>query len=174
MSFAFNVSLNSRALSMQTRKVLFVCLGNICRSPLAEGVFRGHVENRGLQDRYIMDSAGTGGWHVGSMPDPRSIEVGLKYGIDIRGQRARRVETEDINEFHHVIAMDRSNQRDLVNMGFGNVTLLREYGIEEDDLEVPDPYYGGPDGFENVYRMVDRCCRALLVNLEERSSKARG
>lgn len=151
---------------MQTRKVLFVCLGNICRSPLAEGVFRRHVEHQGLVDRYVIDSAGTGGWHIGSTPDARSIEVALKYGIDIRGQRARRVAESDIEEFHHVIAMDRSNQRDLGNMGFRNVTLLREYGLEEDDLEVPDPYYGGPDGFEEVYRMVDRCCRELLANLE--------
>jgi protein-tyrosine phosphatase len=151
---------------MQTKNILFVCLGNICRSPLAEGVFRGHVEDQGLHEQYVIDSAGTGGWHVGSLPDARSIEVGLKHGIDIRGQRARRVEPADIEVFHHVIAMDRSNQRDLVDMGFRNVTLLREYGIEEDELEVPDPYYGGPDGFEDVYKMVDRCCRRLLLSLE--------
>ena len=166
-SSAFNFESCIRGpVTMQTRKVLFVCLGNICRSPLAEGVFRGHVDQYGLTERYIIDSAGTGAWHVGSMPDARSIEVGLTYGIDIRGQRARRVDSSDIEEFHHVIAMDRSNHRDLLNMGFHNVTLLREYGIEEDELEVPDPYYGGPDGFEDVYRMVDRCCRGLLVKLE--------
>ena len=153
---------------MQTKKILFVCLGNICRSPLAEGVFREHVLNAGLQDRYEIDSAGTGSWHVGHLPDARSIEVALKYGIDIRGQRARQVELADIEGFHQVVAMDRSNQRDLVDLGFRNVTLLREYGTEEDDLEVPDPYYGGPDGFEVVYRMVDRCCRGLLVNLQGR------
>ena len=152
---------------MQTKKILFVCLGNICRSPLAEGVFRQHVHHRGLHDRYVIDSAGTGGWHIGSLPDARSIEIALKNGIDIRAQRARKVDLNDIENFTHVIVMDSSNQRDLLELGFRKPILLREYGIEEDDLDVPDPYYGGPGGFDVVYRMVDRCCLRLLDQLED-------
>jgi protein-tyrosine phosphatase len=156
---------------MKTERILFVCLGNICRSPLAEGIFRHHVQSRGLEDRYIIDSAGTGSWHIGHPPDERSVEIGLKNGIDIRQQRARRISLADIYEFDQVIAMDYSNKNNLIDFGFPKVRLLREFGQNEQDLEVPDPYYGGVDGFDKIFKMIYRCCDGLLNLLESNAHK---
>ena len=148
--------------------VLFICLGNICRSPLAEGIFQHLVEERGLSDRFLIDSAGTGGWHVGERPDPRSVKVAAEHGVELTGA-ARRLEAEDLRSFDHVIVMDRQNLRDVKNVqkihgGDGVIRLLREFDADAGkDLDVPDPYYGGPDGFERVYRMVHRSCEGLLV-----------
>ncbi len=150
--------------------VLFVCLGNICRSPLAEGVFRSLVRSRGLEARYRIDSAGTGGWHAGEDPDPRSIEVALKNGVTLTG-RARQVEPEDLTAFAWVIAMDRQNLLELRTLarasgGTARLHLLREFDPEPGDVQVPDPYYGGPEGFDLVYEMVHRACAALLDEIE--------
>ncbi len=151
--------------------VLFVCLGNICRSPLAEGVFQHLVNERGLGDRYTVDSAGTGGWHVGERPDPRSAQVAAAHGIRLTGS-ARRIEASDLREFTHVIVMDRQNLRDVRHLqemhgGPARIRLLREFDDQADqDLDVPDPYYGGPDGFETVFRMVRRSCEGLLAALD--------
>lgn len=152
--------------------VLFVCLGNICRSPLAEGIFRDLLEERGLSHRFRVDSAGTGAYHVGEPPDPRSRRVAQEHGVTLEG-RARQVRPEDFQTFDYVIAMDRENLRNLERLegGAGQsaaLHLLREFDPEgegPDGGEVPDPYYGGPDGFERVYRMVRRSCRALLDEL---------
>lgn len=150
-------------------RVLFVCLGNICRSPLAEGVMRHLVEERGLSDRVEVDSAGTGAWHVGESPDPRSVEVAARNGVSLEGQSARKVVPADFRDFTRVIAMDQSNLRDL--SGFApdgapaDLRMLRDH----DPLgagDVPDPYYGGEDGFDRVYEMVERSCRALLDEIE--------
>ena len=146
-------------------RVLFVCLGNICRSPLAEGVMRHLVEERGLSDRIDVDSAGTGAWHVGESPDPRSIEVAARNGVSLEGQSARKVLPVDFRDFTHVIAMDEANLRDLRHIqpdGEGaELDLLRDRDPEGGG-DVPDPYYGGDDGFDRVYEMVHRSCSALL------------
>lgn len=148
--------------------VLFVCLGNICRSPLAEGVFLHMADEAGISTTLTVDSAGTGAWHVGERPDPRSIEVAERHGIELPGQ-ARCVTEDDFRRFDRIIAMDRSNLRDLEAMRPDDATavvqLLRDHDPEPGDGEVPDPYYGGDDGFDNVYEMVRRSCHVLLADL---------
>jgi protein-tyrosine phosphatase len=156
------------ASSSQTA-VLFVCLGNICRSPLAEGVFRHLVDQEGLADRFEIDSAGTGAWHVGDPPDARSTLVAEQHGI-VLDSRARQVEPDDFERFDYIIVMDRDNLRTLERMSENNgsearIELLRMYEAERDGDEVPDPYYGGSSGFEQVYKMVKRSCQGLLRHL---------
>lgn len=151
--------------------ILFVCLGNICRSPLAEGVSKHRVRERGLDGRVRVDSAGTGGWHVGDPPDPRSAEVARRNGIALEG-RARQVQDRDFHDFDLLVAMDRSNLRKLEHMkarvgGTAGLHLLRDFDPDPGDREVPDPYYGGPGGFDDVYEMVDRSVEGLLDHLEE-------
>jgi protein-tyrosine phosphatase len=159
-------------------RVLFVCLGNICRSPLAEGVFRSLVQSRGLGAHYDIDSAGTGAWHVGEAPDRRSIAVAQKNGVRLTGQ-ARQVEARDLEDFDYVIAMDRENLGNLRALASehgrsAGIHLLREFDPEPGDQQVPDPYYGGEDGFDRVYAMVVRACGGLLDTLEERRALVRG
>ncbi|MVA96456.1 low molecular weight phosphotyrosine protein phosphatase [Nitratireductor sp. CAU 1489] len=148
--------------------VLFVCLGNICRSPLAEGVFRHVLENRGVAGRFLVDSAGTGGWHAGSPPDPRSVEIAARHGVDLTAQRARRIADEDFARFDLVLAMDRSNRAELkARAGAQNrdrVQLLMHVALG-DERDVPDPYYGGAEGFETVYRMIRTASEALAEKL---------
>lgn len=161
---------------MNRTSVLFVCLGNICRSPLAEGVFRHRVNEGGLRDRFEIDSAGTGGWHVGNPPDPRSRAVAEANGLSLDGQAARRVSPDDFDRFDWIVAMDRSNARDLEALrGEGDtplqrrrarIVLLRDFDPEPGDGQVPDPYYGGPGGFDDVYAMIDRSCAGLLEHLD--------
>jgi protein-tyrosine phosphatase len=151
-------------------KVLFVCLGNICRSPLAEGVFRHLVRGAGLDEAFEIDSAGTGDWHVGQPPDSRAKAVARRNGVELTG-RARQVTSEDLHHFDHVVAMDRDNLDVLVDMArtrgaSARITLLREHDPEANgDRDVPDPYYGGPSGFEEVFRIVSRSCSVLLDHL---------
>jgi protein-tyrosine phosphatase len=151
------------------QRVLFVCLGNICRSPLAEGVFRHLVAERGLEDRIEIDSAGTGGWHVGEGPDPRSLEVAARNGVSLDGQAARRIEATDLGDFQWIVAMDADNERDLRRLAQEDpdvrIHRLRDFDPEGVG-DVPDPYYGGPQGFDTVYAMVERSCRALLDRVE--------
>jgi protein-tyrosine phosphatase len=154
------------------RSVLFVCLGNICRSPLAEGVFRHLARERGLADRLRVDSAGTGDWHVGEPPDRRSAAVARDHGIELES-RARQVTAADADAFDLVLAMDRSNLAELERLfggrGAAELRLFRHWDPGADgDADVPDPYYGGPDGFEEVHRMVTRTCAALLDEVEAR------
>ena len=150
--------------------VLFVCLGNICRSPLGEGVLAHRLEEEDLSDRVRVDSAGTGAWHLGEPPDPRSVEVAMRHGIALRGQ-ARSVSVEDFHEFDYIFAMDRTNLRDLRYLegegeGGARLSLFREFDPYQDrDLDVPDPYYGGPDGFDLMFDMVDRTCAAFIEHL---------
>jgi protein-tyrosine phosphatase len=152
--------------------VLFVCLGNICRSPLAEGIFRHRVEQAELTAFFRIDSAGTGGWHVGDPPDPRSAAVAASRGVSLDGQRARRVDPEDFGRFDWIVAMDRSNLRDLERLreraatASAELVLLRDFDPDPGDGEVPDPYYGGPDGFDQVFDLVDRSTEALLARLD--------
>lgn len=152
--------------------ILFVCLGNICRSPLAEGVFRAVVAERGLSDCFVIDSAGTGAWHVGSAPDPRSIAVAARYGVAIEEQQARKVQLEDFDRFDLILGMDRSNVEDLQRLGgpkAAKVHLFMEYALGS-RREVPDPYYGG--GFEAVYRMIREASETLVDRLAARGSLA--
>lgn len=148
--------------------VLFVCLGNICRSPLAKGVFERMARARGDWERLRIDSCGTGGWHVGGGADPRTIAV-MEANQTPLTHTARRFDAEsDLKAFRWILAMDRANVRELVRMGVPRerIRLLREFdpalaGAEEDRLEVPDPYYGGEEGFQKVYDMVVAACEGL-------------
>ncbi len=161
--------MDANAPGSSRTSVLFVCLGNICRSPLAEGVFRHLVEEADLSARFEIDSAGTGAWHVGERPDARAAMVASQHGVEL-GSRARQVTEEDLHRFDYVIAMDRDNLHSLERMARAagsdaEIRLLRAYDPEADGDEVPDPYYGGTSGFENVYEMLNRSCQALLVRL---------
>lgn len=153
-------------------RLLFVCLGNICRSPTAEGVMRSLVERAGLTGRIELDSAGTGAWHVGSPPDARARAVAGARGIELSGA-ARQVHPEDFLRFDLLLAMDRSNLRDLraiapADAERGKLRLLREFdprGDAGEEPEVPDPYYDGGDSFEEVLDLVQAACEGLLEEL---------
>lgn len=159
-----------RSESRRPVRVLFVCLGNICRSPLAEGLFRHLVEAEGLAEHFEIDSAGTGAWHVGERPDARMCRTASRRGLDITGQRARRIRPEDLHRFDHVLVMDRHNRADVLALASdpslaARVRLFREFDPEPGDLQVPDPYTGGREGFEHVYEIAERTSRALLEHL---------
>lgn len=151
------------------KKVLFVCMGNICRSPSAEAVFRQVVKERGLEKEYVIDSAGTHAYHVGEAPDKRSQKAALKRGIDMSAQRARQVVAEDFDCFDHLIAMDRSNFSGMVALVDSSkhhkAQLMMDFA-ETDFLEVPDPYYGSGDGFELVLDLLEQACEGLLNHIE--------
>ena len=151
-------------------RVVFVCLGNICRSPLAEGAFRQHVATAGLDHYFDIDSAGTSGYHAGELPDRRSIDIAMEHGVDITAQRSRPFVKSDLDHFDYVIAMDRSNLNNIQKLNNGNqrahVSLMLDE-IDDSRQEVPDPYYGGPQGFKNVWRMVDDATSALLVRIRQ-------
>jgi protein-tyrosine phosphatase len=157
--------------------ILFVCLGNICRSPLAEGVFRHLTRERGVAHLYHVDSAGTGAWHVGEPPDRRSAEVARRNGVSLEGA-ARQVSRPDFERFDWILAMDRDNLAALEAMRRRGATarlhLLREFDPERGNGDVPDPYYGGPDGFENVYALVRRAAEAFLDHLEAERRQGKG
>ena len=164
-------------MTSQHPSILFVCLGNICRSPLAEGVLAHHLTNAGLLDSVRVDSAGTGAWHVDERPDPRSIEVARRNGIELPGS-ARRVRPEDFGDFDYIYAMDADNLRDLQHIAVGEdgasgVALFRQHDphATTDDMDVPDPYYGGSGGFDEVFEMVDRTCRVIVEKLSEELSR---
>ena len=154
-------------------RVLFVCLGNICRSPTAEGVLRRLVADAGLDGAVIADSAGTAGWHEGDPPDRRSQHEAASRGIDISGLRGRQVAAHDFEQFDLLLAMDADNQRELLALApdtaaRGKVRLLREFdpdAVAAGDLEIGDPYYSGPDGFALVYDQIEAACRGLLAHL---------
>jgi len=152
--------------------VLMVCLGNICRSPMAEGVLRHILEEEGLDGRIRVDSAGTGSWHVGEFPDLRSVRTAATHGVSLSGT-ARQVRPEDFRNFDYIVAMDQSNLEDLESIrddtgGGASLYLLREFDPDGGPgAEVPDPYYGGPRGFEDVFAMVERSCRGLLAHILE-------
>ena len=147
-------------------KVLFVCSGNICRSPTAQGVMQHLVAAAGLAGDVLVDSAGTGGWHVGEAPDPRSQLTALDHGIDLSHQQARKLTRDDFTEFDYLIAMD-SSHRDRMRQicppeNQGRISLMLDHASKGAGGDVPDPYYGGDDGFELVFAMVEDACRGLL------------
>ena len=147
--------------------VLFVCLGNICRSPLAEGIFLHLARERGVADRLRVDSCGTGGWHVGNPADARSIAVATKYGVHLPS-RARQLDPRTDAAFDWILAMDKQNQRDLLRAGLpaDRVHLMMSFHPDPPMAEVPDPYYGGDEGFEQVYQMLVGACEGLLAAVE--------
>jgi len=153
-------------------RVLFVCMGNICRSPTAEGVFRKLVVDAGLEDIVQTDSAGTHAYHVGESPDSRAQLTAQGRGIDLSAIRARRVLTQDFEVFDYVLAMDRDNYEILSELApsehVHKLRLFMEFAPELGTQEVPDPYYGGPRGFEKVFDMVEAAARGLLADLRER------
>jgi protein-tyrosine phosphatase len=150
-------------------RLLFVCMGNICRSPTAEGVMRHLVAERGLEDEIVIDSAGTGGWHVGHPPDERSARVAAGRGIVLEGA-ARQVRPADFRDFDLLLCADASTARELRRLApdaeaAAKIRLLREFDPGSQgapDLDVPDPYYGGPDGFDHVLDLVEAACAGLL------------
>jgi protein-tyrosine phosphatase len=153
-------------------RILFVCLGNICRSPTAEGVMRHIVREQGLEDAIEIDSAGTGGWHVGSPPDERATAAARRRSIALAGA-ARQFSPDDFSRYDLILAMDAENARDLLALApseqaAAKVRLLREFDPASDgsgDLDVPDPYYGGPGGFDEVLDMVEAATHGLLDRL---------
>ena len=148
-------------------KILMVCLGNICRSPLAEGILKSKVDAQHI----FVDSAGTAGYHVGNPPDSRSILVARTHGLNISGQRCRKFKTSDFDKFDFIYVMDKSNYYDILaqtttQQQQDKVKLLLE-AAEIKPAEVPDPYYGGEDGFEKVYQMIDAACDVIACKLNK-------
>ena len=152
-------------------KVLFVCMGNICRSPTAEGVFRHKVKNAALENEIEIDSAGTHAYHIGNPPDPRAQSAALKRGIDLSPLRARRVKPEDFMHYDYVIAMDESNRKDLQTVcpaGYEDrIHMFLDFG-GSDNNEVPDPYYGSGNGFEIVLNLIEDASEGLLKHLSSK------
>ena len=150
-------------------KVLFVCLGNICRSPTAEGVFRRALEQAGLADQVEVDSCGVGSWHVGKAPDTRAQQAALERGIDLSELRARQLSEHDFTQFDYVLGMDQDNLRAMRALKPANspahVGLFMDFAATP-GTEVPDPYYGGDEGFENVLNMIEAASEGLIRHLK--------
>ena len=155
------------------KKVLFVCMGNICRSPTAEAVFRHYVEQAGLSEQIQIDSAGTHDYHIGEVPDRRARQAAGQRGYDMTALRGRQVGPEDFNRFDYVLAMDRSNLAMLERLrpadADSHLGLFLDFARSHAEREVPDPYYGGADGFEKVLNMVEDAAEGLLLHIRERS-----
>ncbi|MBO3698286.1 low molecular weight protein-tyrosine-phosphatase [Roseivirga sp. E12] len=156
---------------MSKVKVLFVCLGNICRSPLAEGIFRQRVEERGLSDRYEIDSCGTAAYHIGKQPDSRSMANAKKNGV-LYNHSARQFEVDDFHNFDVILPMDDSNYEDVISLkprdSRARVVKMRDYDNLGNGSDVPDPYYGGEKGFQEVFDILDRSVNSLIDSLELR------
>ena len=151
-------------------RIQFVCLGNICRSPLAKVVFRDKVEEAGLDDHFEIASSGTGDWHIGDTADDRMRETARKHGHSLEDHRASQFQKEHLAEYDHVFVMDKNNLNDVLYFDEddeydGKVRLFREFDPQPDSYQVPDPYYGERDGFEEVYNIVDRTAAVLLQRL---------
>lgn len=147
-------------------KILMVCLGNICRSPLAEGILKSKLP----KDRFLVDSAGTADYHIGCTPDKRSISIGRKNGLDISSCSGRQFTVSDFDTFDHIYAMDTSNYNDVINLARNEqdkskVKLIMDELYQNKSYDVPDPYFGGDEGFENVYQMLDEACSKIAKSL---------
>ncbi len=153
-------------------RVQFVCLGNICRSPLAEAVFREQVQHAELEDHFEIESSGTGKWHVGDKADGRMRKTARKHDLSLEAHTASQFAPGDLEAYDHIFVMDKSNLNDVLYLDEddqynGKVRLFREFDPEPGDFQVPDPYYGSGDGFEKVYRIVERTSEVLLERLVE-------
>lgn len=166
---------HTRLIHTRRVKICFVCLGNICRSPTAEGVMRARVDAAGLGDQIEIDSAGTGDWHRGSPPDERAVAEALRRGI-VLTSRARQVHAGDFAYFDLLVAMDRANEADLLDLApteadRAKVHMLRQFDPGTDDtpdtLDVPDPYFGGPSGFADMFDLIDTACSGLFDHARE-------
>ena len=153
------------------KKILFVCLGNICRSPAAEGVFKQKIKDRDLEKLFVVDSAGTGGWHVGNLADPRMRETALSRGIELTS-RSRQIEENDLYEFDQILVMDKDNldavkslTKDRNNPVNSKIKLILTYAKNSQLEEVPDPYYGGKNGFDKVLDLLDDAMDGLIDSL---------
>jgi protein-tyrosine phosphatase len=159
-------------VSQAPTRLLVVCLGNICRSPLAEGALRARIEASPLADRVRVDSAGTGGWHAGEPPDRRAIACARDHGVDIAGLRARQLRTRDFEDFDWLLCADADNlhevRRQAPPQARDRVALLLDWAGTVPHGEVPDPYYGHRDHFEEVWRLVDAAARAVVARLSAR------
>lgn len=152
-------------------KILMVCLGNICRSPLAEGILASKLPN----DKFIVDSAGTGSWHVGHSPDKRSIAVAKKNGLRIDNQKGRQFKTSDFDEFDYIYAMDSSNLRDVLHLAKtpehkSKVHLILNELFPDENVDVPDPFYGAVNGFDSVYEMLNEASELIAQKLIKKHS----
>lgn len=144
---------------MEVKSILFVCLGNICRSPIAEGVAKEYIKKQNLD--ILIDSAGTGSWHIGEKPCENSIKVAKLNGIDISNQKARQIKKEDFKKFDLIVGLDKNNISNLKNLGYRNPIKLGDFGFDGEC--VPDPYFfDGFEGFDKVYEMIDICVRNLI------------
>lgn len=150
--------------------VLFVCMGNICRSPMAEGIFRREIAKAGLQDKVYVDSAGTHSYHIGSRPDQRAQHAASKRGADISGLRGRQVADVDFEKFDYILAMDTANLNNLKRRAparlHGKIKLLLSYSRKYPNLDVPDPYYGGVSGFEENLDMIEDAVQGLIKEIQ--------
>jgi protein-tyrosine phosphatase len=142
-------------------RILMVCLGNICRSPLAEGIMRSK-----LTKNYYIDSAGTGGWHAGEAPDKRSIQTARNHGIDISKQSARKFTITDFDSFDVIFVMDQSNYKDVINLAPNEAAKSKVQLLLDNSKEVPDPYYGTLEDFEQVYQLLNQACEAIARKLK--------
>jgi protein-tyrosine phosphatase len=152
-------------------RVLFVCLGNICRSPLAQGVFEELVRSEGLEGGVFVDSAGTGRWHMGSPPDERAQRSAWVRGLDLSAQRARQVEPDDCEKFDYVLTMDEENYRAVAALCRGGSAVVRpflDYAPDRPETEIPDPFYGGSEGFEHVLDLVEEASEGLLEEIKRK------
>jgi protein-tyrosine phosphatase len=154
---------------MTTHRILFVCLGNICRSPMAEGVFRALVDEEGLAHRFEIDSAGLGTWHLGQAPDERAQAAARRRGIDISGQSARQVQDEDFDRFDLLLVMDRSNFAELKRRApaesHAKIRPFLDFAPKARTKDVPDPFYSGADGFDHALDLIEEAARGLLASL---------
>lgn len=155
------------------KKVLFVCLGNICRSPTAHAVLESFIKEQGLESEIQVDSCGTGAWHIGHAPDERSTKAAAKRGYDLTSLRARKFTEQDFVDFDYILTMDTRNMADIMKMApsdfSGRIQLFLDYADGLNVIEVPDPYHGGVDGFELVLDLVESGCKGLLAKLKQDS-----
>jgi protein-tyrosine phosphatase len=156
-------------------RVLFICMGNICRSPLAQGVFEDLVRREGLEEEVFVDSAGTGRWHLGSPPDERAQRSARVRGLDLSAQRARQVTPDDCQSFDYILTMDEENYRAvsaLCRESGAKVRPFLDFAPDRPEREVPDPFYGGPEGFEHVLDLVETASEGLLEEIREKHMEA--